>query len=62
MLVFGIGVNPKGVGGRDPKILVMEGVVSGLLRSKGEDGNPGPPSLQTRLMVFGRGFVITGLV
>jgi hypothetical protein len=33
-------------GGRDPPDLevgVVEGVVSGLLRSKGRDGNPGPP-------------------
>jgi hypothetical protein len=47
-----------GIGGRDPQILkwgswrglrVVEGVVSGLLRSKGEGREPRTPRFQTRL-------------
>jgi hypothetical protein len=48
-----------GVGGRDPQILkwgswrwvvgVVEGVVSGLLRNKGEGREPTTPSFQTIL-------------
>jgi hypothetical protein len=46
-----IGVNPGGWG-RDPQDFemgVVEDVVSGLLRSKGEGREPRTPSFQTRL-------------
>jgi hypothetical protein len=45
------------VGGRGGGLGVVEGVVSGLLRSKGEGREPRTPSFQTRLtpMAFGMG-------
>jgi hypothetical protein len=45
----GSGVNPGGLGIVTPQILVVEGVVSGLLRSKGEGREPRTPQFSNQI-------------